>query len=868
MNLRRSQWVTLAAGLAAWILTGYLFPFPGPDSPIAQLLDQHYPDWLAIVRILYYALPGLAFAILVLAEWLIARYCHSPAADGPSLLSQARDRLPSRPQAAKVVRVFLPLIVCALGGSYLWISHFPFPEDLISPRYPALRAGVEAAYFAVPGVGLALSLLFAVSRFLRTNLSGRLGRLLRRSLRFPLRFVKPWPAVLLASAAAATAANWHYRPFPAPGSDPLSDLFAYHDPALLAVVVAWYYAAPGVALILLSSFSLSVVRVWFQPGAATGSAAGSLPSWPVSSEDEAPSIVVGELHHPIEPRESPSPSWLVIPEKGLYTGIAVFGAVGTGKTTACMHPFAEQILSWQSSDPRLRAAGLVLEVKGDFCHSVRQILEEAGRADDYVEIGLDGSWQWNPLDDPLLDSYSLAYTISSLLNQLFGKGKEPFWQQAYTNLVRWIIELHRLLPANWVTLQDVFRCAIDEDLLQKKVQEAEAEVDKASSWSIEIPKERFSQYKEELGLHWSWTKKPGGKWEAPHDSKLEELLKKLEIQFEQVRDTEAVSELAAQVDAVGRLYRKDWLNLEDKLRSSIVEGVSVFLSLFDDPKVASVFCPPPPPAAEDPKPTQPESGQVEDPLTSGGTLNLKRRLPPLAELIESGKVLALNMPAGSNPALARAIGVLLKNAWLQALLRRPAQMKRQPSRYFRPAAFICDEYQSFATVGEDDPSGDEKSFALTRQCRCIPIVATQSISSLRSAIHGGEAWRTLIQTLRTRIFLSLSDEASARIASDMCGNVARMKPSYSFSENVARGGVSLLSGRPGGGRGSVGASKSFREQREPVFHPRDFTLLANYQAICLPYDGTVSLSPRRVYLKPHYLDREAGYWRQRESGAL
>ena len=84
------------------------------------------------------------------------------------------------------------------------------------------------------------------------------------------------------------------------------------------------------------------------------------------------------------------------------------------------------------------------------------------------------------------------------------------------------------------------------------------------------------------------------------------------------------------------------------------------------------------------------------------------------------------MPAGSNPALARAVGVFLKNAWLQTLLRRPAQMKADSERYFRPAVFICDEYQSFASVGEDDPSGDEKAFALTRQCRVIPIVATQS----------------------------------------------------------------------------------------------------------------------------------------------
>ena len=73
---------------------------------------------------------------------------------------------------------------------------------------------------------------------------------------------------------------------------------------------------------------------------------------------------------------------------------------------------------------------------------------------------------------------------------------------------------------------------------------------------------------------------------------------------------------------------------------------------------------------------------------------LRRRLPPLSELIEGGKVLALNMPAGANPALARAIGVLLKNAWMQALLRRPAEAARRPGRYLRPAVFICDEYQS------------------------------------------------------------------------------------------------------------------------------------------------------------------------------
>ena len=262
-------------------------------------------------------------------------------------------------------------------------------------------------------------------------------------------------------------------------------------------------------------------------------------------------------------------------------------------------------------------------------------------------------------------------------------------------------------------------------------------------------------------------------------------------------------------------------------------------------------------------------GGVHSLYNGCGVAERSRYLPPLYKLIEQGKVLALNMPAGSNPALARAIGVMLKNAWLQALLMRPAQMKESPSTYFRPAVFICDEYQSFASVGEDDPTGDEKSFALTRQCRCIPIVATQSISSLRAVLGSSEAWRALLQTLRTRIFLSLSDDASAKIASELCGQVAKIKGSYTISETSKRAGVSPLSGRAGGsGGGSIGATKSFQERREAVFHPRDFTLLGNCQAICLPYDGAQSLEPRRVYLKPHYLPLDHSYWGAKEAGQI
>ena len=113
----------------------------------------------------------------------------------------------------------------------------------------------------------------------------------------------------------------------------------------------------------------------------------------------------------------------------------------------------------------------MLEVKGDFCHKVKRILESTGAATDYMEVSLESDYRYNPLYNDL-DAYALAYGIASLLNNLFGKGKEPFWQQAYTNLVKFVILLHKVLY-DYVTLFDVYQCAINPDLLEEKIQEGE-----------------------------------------------------------------------------------------------------------------------------------------------------------------------------------------------------------------------------------------------------------------------------------------------------------------------------------------------------------------------------------------------------------
>ena len=207
-----------------------------------------------------------------------------------------------------------------------------------------------------------------------------------------------WSHVFLFFVALdASIARYISSPFPTGSENPVMALMALDAPVLLWLAHGWYAAMPGVMVVIGVTLFSGVWRVWFEAAPTKTQGKGGLPPWPVAASDKNPALVVGETHHPVEAREVPNPEWLVIPERGLYTGIAIFGAVGSGMTSACMHPFARQLLGWQATNPERRAAALILEVKGDFCYDIREILKKAGREDDYMELGMGGKWQWNPL---------------------------------------------------------------------------------------------------------------------------------------------------------------------------------------------------------------------------------------------------------------------------------------------------------------------------------------------------------------------------------------------------------------------------------------------------------------------------------------
>ena len=652
---------------------------------------------------------------------------------------------------------------------------------------------------------------------------------------------------LVAMIVAAVIGGMGLHVYPLPTDDVFLGLIALRTPAIFHLLAYGYATIWFTTPFFAASLVTSMIAILAYHRLPTGRSR-PLPPYAMPETRPTPSLILGEAHFIRTPGRAPTPTWLTIPQRGLYTGVMILGAVGTGKTSACMYPYVDQLLRWRADDRDRKVGGLVLEVKGDFCAQVRSMLAKAGRESDYLEIGLESGVCYNPLHNDL-DPYAVAYAIGTLLNNLFGKSKEPFWQQAYTDLLKFVISLRRITDG-YTTLAEVYRYIIDNDQIDKNIRTLTTQFKEPQEVLAIAREDYWNQLRQ---APWTlWAPLGATHYAHPYDAELDAYLAGHGIAFElRTGDAAICADRRHRLEAIHRWYHHTWIRLDTKVKASIVEGVTVFLSLFDEnPAVYRAFCPPREAYARSPKPGEP------------------RPLPPLDDLLETGHVLGLNFPVALNPALARGLGVMLKLDFQRAVLQRIPKIAANPAQTWRDLLFVADEYHAFATVGDTDPTGDERAFALSRQARLIPIVATQSISSLRSALPGDESWRTLLQCFRTKLFLATSDEFTARIAAELCGRADRLKARYSLGESGEGAHVSLLTGRATAAKHTLSATKTYSWESDYVFPARVFIELQNAQAVVLPYDGVNPLPPQLCYLKPHYLDVQTSYFDHLAQGSL
>jgi hypothetical protein len=150
--------------------------------------------------------------------------------------------------------------------------------------------------------------------------------------------------------------------WPFPHENPILGLIAVSRPVVYASFCYAYATVWFSTPFFLFNIVFSLAYIFIaRPDRQTRSA--PLPPYPASASRADLFLVLGEQHHHASPLPAPQPRWLAIPERGLYTGMLIVGAVGTGKTSACMYPYVEQLVGYRANDSARKIGGLILRCR-------------------------------------------------------------------------------------------------------------------------------------------------------------------------------------------------------------------------------------------------------------------------------------------------------------------------------------------------------------------------------------------------------------------------------------------------------------------------------------------------------------------------
>src|SRR3954471_18653051 len=131
---------------------------------------------------------------------------------------------------------------------------------------------------------------------------------------------------LVAMMVAACVGTWGLRMHPVDHENLFLGLIAAQNPTVFHVLTYGYatmwFSTPFFAASMVLSV-LAIVAYRHAPSVRTR----PLPRYPPPETRSAPSLVLGETHFATTPGRAPTPDWLTIPQRGLYTGVAILGAV-------------------------------------------------------------------------------------------------------------------------------------------------------------------------------------------------------------------------------------------------------------------------------------------------------------------------------------------------------------------------------------------------------------------------------------------------------------------------------------------------------------------------------------------------------------
>jgi hypothetical protein len=188
------------------------------------------------------------------------------------------------------------------------------------------------------------------------------------------------------------------------------------------------------------------------------------------------------------------------------------------------------------------------------------------------------------------------------------------------------------------------------------------------------------------------------------------------------------------------------------------------------------------------------------------------------DCVQKGK-LVFFVPGPDYETLAKTVAVMLKLDFQSTVLGRTF---RSDLDKFRNLLFCNDEAQKHIVAGGAMGNGDENFMSMSRQARCINLIATQSLSSIGNVI-GQQETKVYIQSFGGFITFANNDEITRDYISSLSGTKKVEKRSTSGKE------MSLTGLLGGGGGGDLTQNISYEDKA--VYTGEDIVNLKQWECI-------------------------------------
>ena len=269
-----------------------------------------------------------------------------------------------------------------------------------------------------------------------------------------------------------------------------------------------------------------------------------------------------------------------------------------------------------------------------------------------------------------------------------------------------------------------------------------------------------------------------------------------------------------ELNASLNFFENDFNNLDSRTKGILISEITRITSTFvSDYDVKNTFC------------------SEKSKLTFTG----------FDEVLSKGKIVVLNMNIFEYSLLSKIIATYLK------LDFQTEVMTRLSKKINTTSAFICDEYDKFAT------KTDSEFFSLSREAKCINIVSTQSYSSLKSTLKDDATVKVIVQNLINKIWFRTDDIFTIEEAQKQLGKEDKEKTSKSISESAKETNFNYITNTLNSRNSNISETYSTYLHNDFIYDSNFFTReLQTFTALTFLSDGNKILIPQKLNMFPYF----------------